>query len=261
MYAQFRAQYPMGSLLSELLQIHEGKYIVRASIQVGGSTLATGLSAAQTIEQAEDQARSRALVVLGIESRPFQTQTQAHLIQPEESQAHHNSARLSPSVQPADFLPLNEAPFQRPLEEWTPNEQPELSFYAPEQQQLSWLSANPEPQVQQRFEPQKFEPPARRESRQDDVPSQSRWTPRASSAPDFSENRSSLSVPLDLSDIIAQTDVELKRLGWTQVQGRRYLEQAYDKRSRQHLTDTELIEFLHYLKAQPAQKKSNASQR
>jgi hypothetical protein len=254
MYAQFRAQYPMGSLLSELLQIHEGKYIVRASIQVGGSTLATGMSAAHTIEQAEDQARSRALVVLGIENRPYPTQ--AHLIQPDEAQPKNTSARLSPSAQSTDFLPLNDTPFQRPLEAWTPNEQPELSFYSPEQPQLSWLNANPEPQVQQRFEP-----PARRELRPDNAPAQRPWTPRESPQADFSEPSPILSVPLDLSDIIAQTDVELKRLGWNQAQGRRYLEQAYDKRSRQHLTDSELIEFLEYLKAQPVQKKSNSSQR
>jgi hypothetical protein len=64
-----------------------------------------------------------------------------------------------------------------------------------------------------------------------------------------------MAAPIDLSEVIAQTDVELKRLGWTHVQGRRYLEKTYSKRSRQHLTDAELIEFLDYLTAQPANSK------
>ncbi|MEM9978347.1 MAG: hypothetical protein AAF808_12040 [Cyanobacteria bacterium P01_D01_bin.2] len=58
------------------------------------------------------------------------------------------------------------------------------------------------------------------------------------------------SSPVDLSDIIAQTDVEMARLGWSSVQGRTYLEQAFNKRSRQQLTDEELLTFLLYLESQ-----------
>ena len=43
----------------------------------------------------------------------------------------------------------------------------------------------------------------------------------------------------------------LKRLGWTSDQGRNYLLQTYGKRSRQLLSDEELLEFLIYLEAQP----------
>lgn len=56
---------------------------------------------------------------------------------------------------------------------------------------------------------------------------------------------------IDLSDEIAQTTVELRRLKWNNVKGREYLEQTYSKRSRQQLTDTELMDFLQYLQAQP----------
>lgn len=236
----------MGSLISELLQIHEGKYIVRASIQVGGSTLATGLSAAHTIEQAEDQARSRALVVLGIEERPYPTQVHFINQNPQESAPATHSPRLSAA--PSEFLPINEAAFQRALDvEWNPNEQSDLSFPASEQQQMSWLNANPEP------------PPQNHGHSQNRVESQPRLdrqyapepVPRETPQKDFKESRAPQPGPVDLSDIIAQTDVELKRLGWTQAQGRRYLEKVYEKRSRQHLTDAELIEFLDYLKAQP----------
>ena len=57
--------------------------------------------------------------------------------------------------------------------------------------------------------------------------------------------------PIDFSEIISRSNVELKRLGWTSDQGRNYLLQTYGKRSRQLLSDEELLEFLVYLEAQP----------
>lgn len=61
------------------------------------------------------------------------------------------------------------------------------------------------------------------------------------------ENFNTSALPVDLSDVIAQTDVELRRLGWTSAQGREYLEKTYGKRSRTQLTDEELMSFLLYL--------------
>jgi hypothetical protein len=61
----------------------------------------------------------------------------------------------------------------------------------------------------------------------------------------------STDTPVDFSDIIARTNVELKRLGWTNQQGRDYLVQTYGKRSRQLLSDAELLDFLHHLESEP----------
>jgi hypothetical protein len=55
----------------------------------------------------------------------------------------------------------------------------------------------------------------------------------------------------DRSDEIARIGVEMKRLGWTTIQGREYLKQRYGKRSRQELNDSELLDFLAYLESQP----------
>jgi hypothetical protein len=55
---------------------------------------------------------------------------------------------------------------------------------------------------------------------------------------------------LDFSEIIARSNMELKRLGWTSEQGRNYLLHTYGKRSRQLLSDEQLIEFLAYLEQQ-----------
>lgn len=57
----------------------------------------------------------------------------------------------------------------------------------------------------------------------------------------------------DLSDIIVQTDVEMRRLGWDAKKGREFLKQQYSKRSRQELSEVELRDFLNYLKTQPTQ--------
>ena len=56
----------------------------------------------------------------------------------------------------------------------------------------------------------------------------------------------------DFSDIVARTNVELKRLGWTNQQWRDYLVKTYGKRSRQLLTDAELLDFLHHLESEPS---------
>lgn len=60
-----------------------------------------------------------------------------------------------------------------------------------------------------------------------------------------------LNGPLDFSEVIARSNVELKRLNWTNEQGKNYLLQTYGKRSRQLLSDEELLEFLHYLESLP----------
>jgi hypothetical protein len=56
---------------------------------------------------------------------------------------------------------------------------------------------------------------------------------------------------MDNSDIIARTNVELRRLNWTSEQGRKFLEETYGKRSRSLLSESELLEFLQYLEKQP----------
>lgn len=263
MYAQFRSQYPMGSLISELLNIHEGKYIVRASIQVGGSTLATGLSAAASIEQAEDQARVRALVVLGIEDRPYSTQAQIVNAEPERSTVQNRTRLPTATAYANEFLPLAEAVFQPSVEvDWAMADQAARAFQEPPQQQLSWFdrssaddSAPAQPQLSGRALGQEMLFPKAAATARPSYASPRGEGSRHSES-ERREATVALAAPVDLSDIIAHTDVELKRLGWTNAQGRRYLEQTYGKRSRQHLSDTELTEFLGYLQSQPAIAKS-----
>lgn len=238
MFTQFRHQYPMGSLTSELLHIHEGKFIVRAIVQVGNATLSTGLSASHSIEQAEDQARIRALIVLGFEEQP----QEAHLI----------STDITPQFQSSpDYLALSDSSFPSSMDlGWERNRRSNLQAerlhqgnnvrYSPPAdslEQLSWLDTSEEWNTSANSSPKR--PPPQ---------------PSAATTRQNSSNSAKLpqSTPIDLSDIIAQTDIELKRLGWNHAQGRRHLEKTYHKKSRQHLTDAELLDFLDYLKSQSA---------
>ncbi|WP_088891641.1 hypothetical protein [Leptolyngbya ohadii] len=61
---QLRASYPVASLLSELLAIESNVFVVRASVQIGSVTFATGMAAAADIEAAEDRAKCRAIEAL-----------------------------------------------------------------------------------------------------------------------------------------------------------------------------------------------------
>lgn len=53
--------------------------------------------------------------------------------------------------------------------------------------------------------------------------------------------------------LIAQSDTYLAQLNWTPEQGREYLHQRYGKRSRSQLSDTEILDFIDYLKLQLTQ--------
>ncbi|BBC26280.1 dual OB domain-containing protein [Pseudanabaena sp. ABRG5-3] len=56
---------------------------------------------------------------------------------------------------------------------------------------------------------------------------------------------------ISIEDLIHQSDVEMKRVGWTKLQGRDYLVHNFNKRSRQLLTHEELRQFLDHLQSLP----------
>ncbi|WP_442939072.1 hypothetical protein [Nostoc sp.] len=56
--------------------------------------------------------------------------------------------------------------------------------------------------------------------------------------------------PVNFSEVIAQIDVEMQRLGWTIDQGREHLIETYGKRGQTLLTEEELHGFPKYLHSQ-----------
>jgi hypothetical protein len=232
MFSQFQSRYPTGSLISELLQIHEGNFIVRVVVQAAGMPLATAMAAATSIEQAEDQARLRALGLLGIHPPAYESQAQLMADEDEPSVQRQprlkpGIARLEPQVQPRpdldSFPETSEWSIPQGLD--IDPQQPDL--FTQRDQRPASGSRNGHPQTDQA---------------RGSTPPAPGTTQPAPPAP----------LPLDLSDIIAQTSIELKRLGWNESRGRTYLQRTYGKRSRQQLTDEELLDFLHYLQDEPS---------
>lgn len=192
-----RQTYPQASLVSELLNIHDGLYLVRVSVTVDNLCLAQGLAAQATLEKAEDLATNRALEKLLLSSlntptapSPIPPVAAAPVEEPEDAPIHPETPVMFTTLEP---IPLASPPERATLQREQPA--PEQDLHSLEEMGVS---------------------------------------------------------PIDLSDIIAQTDVELQRLGWGTHQGREFLERTYGKRSRHDLSDEELLEFLLYLETQPS---------
>ncbi|HYX13838.1 MAG TPA: hypothetical protein VE944_05595 [Nostoc sp.] len=289
MLAQFQSLYPKGSLISELVQIFQGKYIVRASVQIEGVTRATGMAAAETVEAAEDQARTRALIVLGITNTPQQSVAfSSNPIPPVQlnpslnTKGGLNESAAYSSAKDQDFV-SSQWPVVSDKEISIPsskvrNIKPEVVTNNNEQygysSGTSLLSDNYSQDLGQNFPatPNKeleFDPPVENleitfdnQVENQTFPGISAnnvtpFTPRSYSpqediaTPPVTGKRKKKAEPVDLSDVIAKTDVELQRLGWTPEQGREHLIETYGKRGRTLLTEEELHGFLKYLQSQP----------
>ncbi|MEH2323771.1 MAG: hypothetical protein V7K32_09385 [Nostoc sp.] len=289
MLAQFQSLYPQGSLISELVQIFQGKYIVRASVQIEGVTRATGMAAAETVEVAEDQARTRALIVLGITNAPEQSVAfSSNSIPPAQLNPSLNtkggleeSAGYS-SAKDEDFVSsqwpvVNDKEISIPPSK-VRNIKPEVITNNNEQYGYSNAASLPSDTYSQDLghnfpvttnRELEFDPPVENleitfdnQVENQTFPAISAnnvtpFTPRSYSA---QEDVATLSVtgkrkkkaePVDLSDVIAKTDVELQRLGWTPEQGREHLIETYGKRGRTLLSEEQLHGFLKYLQSQP----------
>ncbi|MGJ3254505.1 MAG: hypothetical protein ACFE0J_25735 [Elainellaceae cyanobacterium] len=274
--AQFQARYPMGGLISEFVAIHGEQYVVRALVQIGGVSLASGLAAASDIELAEDRAKARALEALGISPSPMSQLPNMSLdssalqsrpliensmrggssnpssIPPTQVSSGSNSDAFT-AAKTTPFYQFGRSSVERsPIEpdiSDTSDTSPPISSSAsqavdppqPEQQSA------PIPPIPDGAEAESTAPKANKKSKRKAVSNEAdvSSTVQQDSSTDVIKR-------IDLSDAIAKTSVELKRLGWNEVQGRQHLQKAYGKRSRQQLSDTELLDFLEFLEAQPS---------
>lgn len=285
----FRQHYPQGSLCSDLLEIDRGLYIVQASITLDGVVVASALAAQSPLEAAEDLAKERAIasldlthtsstkpstvpqsaptaIVEDMEAKPsppppkkeskspkqnHKAVTPPAIVNPtpvtpaptpvvEKSPEVEAIAAPEPTVIPTPiFFPPSPDPVL-PLEETAPTPEEEI-FYSPTD--LSPMESEPEIE---------FVPPATPETIELPLSFATEDEPKFTEPAMASVGATELPAgPMDFSEIIARSNLELKRLGWTSDQGRNYLLQTYGKRSRQLLSDEQLIEFLAYLEQQP----------
>ena len=251
MFSQFRMQYPQGSLISEFVTVDHGKYVVRVEVQDKGVTLATGLAAAETVEAAEDRARIRALAVIGITVK-------------EKDQGASASAYGIPSNQ--DTAPMDFAKKMPPsLASSTYSKQ----SYKPSEPYQTQPRDLPKVEVSQESIPQSpinttnttttsqdflgeeftshttqmdFPEPMESVSLGENVVTSSTKTQFQSSSYTSKNKQEEAPIMEDISQ-------EMKRLGWSTSQGRKHLIETYGKRTRSHLTDLQLQEFLEYLQS------------
>jgi hypothetical protein len=238
---QLRAHHPKGCLLSELLQVHDGNYIVRAMVQVDSVTIATAMAADVTIDGAEDQARTRVLEVLGI--APLQL-----------------GLPIVPTYLPEVALPEPALPEPEPIAEPAPTLSKATKSKATSRNKpvsVPEIIPEPEPAPIEPIEmtgggdePEDEEMEVEYEFTMED---ESVELPAVTAAPVELPVESSI----DLSDAIAQIGAEIDRIGWTKKQGSSYLQETYSKRTRAELTEPELLSFLQYLKSLPAKIQPN----
>jgi len=278
---RFRQQYPQGSLRCDLLDIDRGLYLVQASVTVDGIVLGTALAAQASLETAEDQARERVLALLNLSSPPTveppppdiaktKTRTKAPATSPQASTPPTpTKAPVTPPplpktvtptppppppvdpVPPVVDLPVApaiepELPFTLQSEIYSPPDDIEVSGPAYQNGIQAPLPADTNALITDNIDsllPPESPPAAPSLFDQPSPPSE--VTVISGDYPEEEEDA------IDFSEIIARSNLELKRLGWTSDQGRNYLLQTYGKRSRQLLSDEELIEFLNYLEQQP----------
>jgi hypothetical protein len=227
MLAQFQNLYPNGSIISELIEIFQGKYIVRVSVQLEGIIRATAIAGAETVEAAEDQARDRALTVLGIKNIPVEvTKSASPPVTPPPIKPTFQESKPIPS---ATNTEIDTPPS---LEEQIDTKVPKLEIFPHQEPEYPPLSEVPPSNVTP-FTPRSYTP-------YEDASVQSAVG-----------KKKRHNEPVNLSDVIAQTDVEIERLGWTPEQGKDYLLKTYAKRGRSLLSEEELRNFLTYLKSQP----------
>ena len=267
MFTQFRIRYPNGGLISEFVTIDHGKYVVRALIQDQGITLATGLAAADTVEEAEDRARIRALEVLALDNHitPYVSTTS------ENSETNITSVAAAQEIVNHKKLGNQEDPLglNGELPETLVNNY-SREFSKPEEELESTYPnpVSPEPPSPDVFEkteqlspfPQDYSPT---QEAPPEVVNHSLFeeplaTPEMAPVPSKKTKKPKGTTSTKKTTIahedprIEQIDREMLRLGWTATQGRQYLLANYGKKSRLVLTDEELQAFLDYLQGLPS---------
>jgi hypothetical protein len=238
MLQKLRQRYPQVALISELVQIDHGKYIVRAIIEIEGKTVVTGLAAADTVEIAEDRARERALLLLEAENTPdlqlVEKVSPNNISLPSDLPKTVPSTKKSTKTAKVTEIPRPEAKIE-----------PEL----PQVKDIPPAKIEPElPQVKDiplpEPEPLLLEMETDNYSLLSELPEEASLTEEEPPAP---EPVVVIPEEIDYSVLKTKIDVEMKRLAWTTEKGREYLISTYGKKSRLLLTNEELLEFYNYL--------------
>jgi hypothetical protein len=239
MFAQFRTQYPQGSIKTEMLPKVDGLHVFRATISHSDVILSTATAADTDIEVAEDRAIKRALIVAGVNFSSYGMK--AELVTHATNNAYL-SAAATPSLNPT-------ARKHAELSAFEGNHPADASsfHYAPEYAPSYYDAPQEEPMPAPMPTPIVASPPT-----PPPAPTPSPM-PVVASIPDPApalvvEKTTEL---MDLSDSLTKIEVEMERVGWTIEQGRDYLQKNFKKKARKQLTPSEVMKFLQHLESLP----------
>ncbi len=231
MFAQFRSQYPQGRIQTEMLSKIDGLHAFRAIVSQGDAIMGTATAVDSDLEIAEDRAVKRALAIAGIS---FDNNYGGYT--PRLTQVSRESSTVN-SLPSANLNALGEAiADSRPIIH-TRTIQSEI---APDYSS-DYTSTEYVPDASFNYAPKENPAPVH-----SSIQSSANSSAINNSLPPQIEPE-----PLDMSDAISKIDVEMERLSWSKTQGRDYLVRTFDKKSRQQLTNDELLQFLGHLKSLP----------
>ena len=267
--AKFRQKYPQGSLVSELIDIDRGTYIVKVSILIDKITLASGLAGRETVEAAEDAARERAIAALILDRERVST------TYPQKTRSSTSSVSVAPNtvttiaqkqIDKSDVPSIPNSSVVDFADRPTDKKVQSDLIVADRQEDFNLTASEPiEPQIN--VEPEITPPPKESVSTSENLfeetlntatitnssPTELENLARETNTLDLKEPpNSDMIEEMDFNEIKQKTDIEIKRLGWTKNTGQEFLKSRYGKLSRLHLTDRQLLEFLHYLESQPS---------
>ncbi|NEQ40260.1 MAG: hypothetical protein F6K40_30060 [Okeania sp. SIO3I5] len=283
MLERFRASYPTGCLISELITIHNGKYIVRALVLVNGETLATGLGSADTVELAEDKARERSLSCLTLDTSFSAPQTSVELSPSPSPSATNHKSQFTKSVNTPlqikteelptaglnlDFNEVSDTPtvLSALLESEIPTslEKEELltvessinyddiSDSAQDSSGFdnSWLDTDySQEQKEEKFDETTESLTDSTNQLETKITTSEPINSEIDLAPKINSNNETYASDLsqDVSDDNVSIDILMDSLAWTKEQEREFIEQNYSQKTRQFLTTEELSHFHQYL--------------
>ncbi|MCL2925454.1 MAG: hypothetical protein MGF17_12760 [Trichodesmium sp. MAG_R04] len=275
MLEHFRASYPKGCLISELITIYNDKYVVRVVVQVNGETLATGLGSAETVELAEDIARERSLATLKLNTSFGAPQTSVDLsLSPSATSTEPQFTKYVNTISQikTDKLPtegfnvdLNEvsdtSTFSSTSEKSeisTPQKKEELPIA---EYKINYDNVANFPQDSSGFDNSWLNKDYSQEQKIDattealidstyDLESERTTSEPINSRKDLASSINSnnqISSFEDVSDNNISIDILIDNLGWTKDQERDFIEQNYSQKTRQFLTTEQLLNFNQHL--------------
>lgn len=256
------------ALISEFVTIDHGKYIVKVTVIQEEVILGSALAAAETVEKAEDNARKRAIELVNWCKNQINDDINPKkaTIAPKISKKEPVTVKTKPEIpkpQPTPppiiqelLLPKESEIMEENEDLWEEYDNNDIKENPPEISTL--LTENTEKDDNLSLEIEDI-PLFDSKYNEDNTDSADNLIQFPNVNEDSIAHQPSTIEPtlpleysdtLDFSQIIDQTSIEMKRLEWTQEQGKKYLLETYGKKSRHLLSDHELIEFLNYLKTQ-----------